>query len=57
MCGIKLEKKRGGFDRCQIIDGNNGQIVARSLQQGAQHIASNPSKPVYGNPFHLISPA
>jgi hypothetical protein len=56
MCGIKLQEQRGGFGRCQIIDGDNLEIVARRFDQGPQHIAANPPKSIYRDLFHYRQP-
>jgi hypothetical protein len=41
---------RIGLDGAEVVDGDNGDVLALAFDNGAQNVAADAAKPVDGNP-------
>ena len=55
MHGIEAKQMRIGLDRREIVDGDDLDILAGGLDDGAQNIAADAAEPVDGNANRHVS--
>ena len=48
--GVEAQQVRVGLDRAEIVDGDDLDVLAAGLDDGAQHVAADAAEPVDGDP-------
>src|SRR6478752_5163117 len=51
MYAIEAQKVRVGFDRAEIVDGNNLDVFAAIFRNGAENVTADAAKSVDGNAY------